>query len=87
MNTNYHLLQITGINQDSKYRMCKETNETSFHIGNMFSKLTTNNYLKSHTNVAAILHRKICQHCGIKTSKTLYKRHPEPVIENKEDKA
>ena len=62
------------------------SNETVSHILNMCPKLNTNNYLKRHSNVAAILHRNICQHYGTKTSKTPWKHSPEPKTENKEVK-
>ena len=52
----------------------------------MCPKLATNNYSKRHNNVAAVLHRNICQHCGIKTSKTPWIYHPEVVTENNEVK-
>ena len=86
LNTKYHQAQIFGINEDSKCLMCKKTNETVSHILNMCKKLTTNNYLKRHNNVAAIIHRNICQHYVIQACKTPWKHHPEPVAENKEVK-
>ena len=49
-------------------------------------KMSTNNYLKRHYNVAAIVHRNICQHYGVKSSKTPWKCHQLPVAENKEVK-
>ena len=63
--------------------MSKGTNENVSHILNMCPKLTTDINLKRHCNVAAILHRNICQHYGIKTT---WKHPAEPVAENKEVK-
>ena len=53
------------------------------HILNMYPKLTTNKFLKRHNNVAAILLKNACVHYWIKTSKTPWNHHPEPVAENK----
>ena len=41
---------------------------------------------KKDQNVEEIPHWKICQHHGIKTSKTLWTHHPEPVTENNKAK-
>ena len=53
---------------------------------NMCPKLTTNNYLRKHSNVAGIPYSDISQHYGIKTGKSPLKHHPDPVTENKEVK-
>ena len=63
-----------------------EANETVSNILNMCPKLATNNYLKRHNNVAAILHSNICQYHGTKTSKIEWKHHPDPVAERNEVK-
>ena len=86
LKTKYLQIQIPGINPDSKYRICKETNEALSHLLNMRPILTTSNYLKRHNNVAAILHGNICENYGTKTSTIPLKHHPEPAIENNEGK-
>ena len=52
----------------------------------MCPKLTTNKYLKRHNDQAAIFQKKIWQHYGIKTCRTPWKHHPDPVARNVEVK-
>ena len=47
---------------------------------------TNNNCLERRNNVSATLHINIYQHYGIKTSKTPWKHHPQPITKNEEVK-
>ena len=60
----------------------KQVLKSKLNGRNKIPKLTNNN-LKRHNNVEAIHHRNVCQHYGLKTSKTPLKHHPDPVTENK----
>ena len=71
MDMSAETLMDCRINRDSKCRISKEANETASYKLNICPKLTSNKYVKGHSNAAAILHLNICQHYGIKTDRKI----------------
>jgi len=69
---------------DPKCRMCKEKDETTVaaHIVSACSKIAGSLYKTRHNNVAAAIHRSICQRYEIRTTDNIWLHKPNLVVGN-----
>jgi len=59
--------KIDKTSTDSKYRLCKEKDETVDHLVSCCSKIAQTDYKERHNKVATMLHWNICKKYGFAT--------------------
>ena len=67
------------------YRLCKEHDETIQHIISGCKHLASKGYMERHNQVAAIIHKDICQKYQLPTPKNWWDL-PNKVTENEQAK-
>lgn len=80
INTKYHSRRILGQNVDSKCRICRESEETIYHVMSACPVLAQREYISRHDRVAKALHHKICQNHNIEVTRKWYEHDPPQVI-------
>jgi hypothetical protein len=86
LSTKAHKALIMKTTKDALCRMCKEKNETVAHLLAGCSKLSLNEYLRRHNEVARLLHKNICDDFGIPTTKRYWMHEPTAVTETEDVK-
>ena len=66
---------------ESKFRLCKQHEETIDHLTSGCPNLVKNEYLMRHDKVCTHLHYSICKAFGIETTDKWYTHMPKPVCE------
>ena len=64
LQTKYHATKILQTDIDSKYRLCKQFDETVEHIISAGPIMAKEQYVKRHDRVCAQLHFNICKEIG-----------------------
>jgi len=72
ISTNYFKTKILKEETESKYRLCKQHEETIDHLTSGCPILTKNEYLMRHDNVCTHLHYSIWKALGIETTDKWY---------------
>eukprot|EP00112_Aurelia_sp_Birch-Aquarium-sp1_P026566 Seg95.4 transcript_id=Seg95.4/GoldUCD/mRNA.D3Y31 product="hypothetical protein" protein_id=Seg95.4/GoldUCD/D3Y31 len=72
--------------EDAKYRMCREKDETIYHIVSGCSNLAQREHKRRHDCVARALHWDILRQRGFETSDKWYQHQPGTVVENEQFK-
>ena len=62
--------------------MCGETGETISHIVRECSKIAQRKYKRRHSNVARMVHWKLCQKFNLEKSEKWYLHNPQTVTKN-----
>jgi len=81
ISTNYFKNKILKEEIESKYRLCKQHEETIYHLTLGCPILAKNKYLMRHDKVCTHLHFSICKALGIETTDKWYTHMPKPVYE------
>jgi hypothetical protein len=81
VSTNYFKNKILKEEIESKYRLCKQHEETIDHLTSGCPILAKNKYLIRHDKVCSHLHYSICKVLGIETTDRWYTHMPKPVYE------
>ena len=84
--TNYIKTMVDKSQNDPKFRICKQNNETISHIVSSFSKLAQKEYKRRHDNVARGIDWDLSGKCGFERNKRWYNHVPESVLENEDYK-
>jgi uncharacterized membrane protein YhiD involved in acid resistance len=79
ISTNYFKYKILKEEIESKFRLCKQLEETIDHLTS--GSLAKNEYLMRHDKVCEHLHYSICKALGIETTDKCYTHMPKPVYE------
>ena len=79
--TNYFKNKILKQEIESKFRLCKQHEETIDHLTSGCPILAKNEYLMRHDKVRTHLHYSICNALGIETTDKWYTHMPKPVCE------
>ena len=66
---------------ESKFRLCKQHEETTDHLNSGCPILAKNEYLMRHDKVCTHLHFSICKALGTETTDKWYIRMPNPMCE------
>ena len=80
--TNHIKAWIDKTQQNSKYRLCGDRDETINHIISECSKLAQKENKKRHDWVGNVIHWKMCKKFKFDHSNKWYKYNPAPVLEN-----
>ena len=68
--------------QESKCRMCGDSNESINHILNECKMLAQKDYKKRHDWVGRRINWEVCRKCNIDVSEKWYNREPVSVLDN-----
>ena len=79
-------MMVDKSQNDSKCRICKQSNETISHIVSSCSKLEQNEYKRRHDSVAREIHWDLSGKCGFERKETWYEHVSESVLENEDYK-
>ena len=82
LNTKCHKAKILQTSNDPKCRMCKQQDETVSHILSGCAKMAQTEYLKRHNNVAAAIHREICNHYSFPINRRPWLHQPDTITED-----
>jgi len=66
LQTKYYVSNILQTERNSKYRLCKQLDETVEHIISACLILAEEQYIKRHDRVCVQLHFNICKDIGVK---------------------
>ena len=80
--TKYHEKHILKNSSDDRCRICKNSQETVFHILGACDSLAKREYFSRHNNICKYLHYKISQHYNLNVGKNWYHHEPEDVTIN-----
>ena len=81
ISTNYFRNKMLKEETESKYRLCKQHEETTDHLTLGCPSLAKKEYLMRHDKVCAYLHYSICKALGTETTDKWYTHIPKPVCE------
>jgi len=81
ISTNYFKNKILKKEIESKWRLCKQYEETIDHIISGCPSLAKNKYLMRHDKVFTHLHYSVCKALSIETTDKWYTYMPKPVYE------
>ena len=81
ISTNYFKNKIFKEEIESKYRLCKQHEETIDHLTSGCHILAKNEYLMRHVKVCTHLHYSIYKDLGYETIDKWYTHMPKPVYE------
>ena len=84
ISTNCFKNKILKEETESKYRLCKQHEETIDHLTSGCPILVKNEYLMRHDKVCTHLHYSICKALGIETTDKRYTHMHKPVCEERE---
>ena len=76
---NYFKNKMLKEETESKYRLCKQHEQTTDHLTSGCPILAKNEYLMRHDKVCAYLHYSICKALGTETTDKWYTHIPKPV--------
>ena len=68
--------------EQTKYRICSNADETINHIVNECPKLAQREYKRRHDRIGGLIHWEICGANGIHVKSKWYEHQPQSVIEN-----
>ena len=74
--------RIDKTQQNSKYRLCGERDETINHIISEYSKLALKEYKTRHNWVSKVIHREMCKKFKFNHTNKWYMHNPASVLEN-----
>ena len=80
--TNHIKTRIDKTQQNSKCRLCSDSDETINHIIRECSKLAQKEYKVRHDWVGNVIHWKICKKLQFDHTNKWYMHNPAPVLEN-----
>ena len=80
--TNYIKARIDKTQQNSKYRLCGDRDETTNHIISECSKLPRKEYKTRHNWVGKVIHWEMCKKFKFYHTNKWYMHNPAPVLEN-----
>ena len=80
--TNHINTRIDKTQQNSKYRLCGDRDETINHIISECSKLAQKEYKKRHDWVGKVIHWEMCQKFKYDHTNKWYMHSPSAVLEN-----
>ena len=80
--TNHIKAKIDKTQQNSKYRLCGDRDETINHIISECSKLAQREYKARHDWVGKVIHWEICKKCKFDHTNKWYMHNPAAVLEN-----
>ena len=72
--------------QNSRYRLCGEREETINHIISECSKLAQKGYKTRHDRVGKVIHWKLCKKLKFDDTNKWYMHNPESIRENETHK-
>jgi hypothetical protein len=84
ISTNYFKRKILKEEIESRYRLCKEYEETIDHLTSGCPILAKNEYVIRHDKVCVHLHYSICKTLGIETTENWYSHVPKLVCQHKD---
>ena len=79
--TNHIKARIGKNQQNSKYRLCGERDETINHILSEFSKLAQKEYKTRHDRVVNMIHWEMCKKFKFDHTNKWYMHNPAPALE------
>ena len=82
LRTNAVKVKIYKTSDDSRCRLCKESDETVEHIICCCKKIAQTDYKERHNKVAAMLHWNICKKFNFPVSKNWWDHKVEKVMES-----
>lgn len=85
LRTRYIEKKIYKATQDSKCRMCKQSDETVDHVMAACPVLAAGEYIIRHDRVCTLLHFKICEHLHIPLSTNKWYRHKPNTVSTNQD--
>ena len=68
--------------QNSKYRLCGDRDETINHIISECSKLAQKEYMARHDWVGKVIHWEMCRKFQFDYTNKWYMHNPAPILEN-----
>ena len=80
--TNHIKARIDKTQQNSKWRLCGDRDETIYHIISECSKLAQTEYKTRHDRVGKVIHWEMCQKFKFDHPNKWYKHNPTSVLEN-----
>ena len=80
--TNHIKVSIDKMQQNSKCRLCGDSDETINHIINECSKLAQKEYRDRHDWVGKVIHWEMCKKFKFDHTNKWYMHNPAPVLEN-----
>ena len=80
--TKYHEKHILKNSSDDQCRICKNSQETVFHILGACDSLAIREYFTRHNNICRYLHYKISQHYNLNVGENWYRHEPGDVTIN-----
>ena len=80
--TNHIKARIDKTLQNSKYRLCRDREETINHIISECRKLAEKEYKARHDKVGKVIHWEMCKKFKHNHTNKWYMHNPEPVVEN-----
>ena len=80
--TNPIKAKIDKTQQNSKYRLCGDGDETVNHIINECSKLAQKEYKARHDWVSKVIHWDMCKEFKFDHANKWYMHNPAPVLDN-----
>jgi hypothetical protein len=83
ISTNYFKKKILKQDIEIRCRMCKQYEETIYHLISGCSTLAKNEYIIRHI-ICTHLHYSICKKLGIETTENRYSHIPKPVTEHED---
>jgi hypothetical protein len=84
ISTNYFKRKILKEETESRFRLCKEYEETIGHLTSGCPILAKNEYVIIHDKVCRHLHYSICKTLSIETTENWYCHIPKPVCQHED---
>ena len=82
ISTNHTKARIDKTQQNSKYRLCDDRDETISHIMSECSKLAQKEYKARHDLVGKVIHWDMCKKFKFDHTNKWYMHNPAPVLGN-----
>ena len=82
MRTNHIKARIDKTQQNCRYRLCGDRDETINHIISECSKLAQKEYKTRHDWVGKVIHRELCQKLKFDNTNQWYMPNPTFILEN-----
>ena len=83
---NHIKARIDKDQQNSKFRLCDDRDETINHIISECSKLAQREYTARHDWVGKVIHGEVCKKVKFDHTNKWYMHNPTPLLENDTDK-
>ena len=84
--TNYVKAKIDNVQQNSKFRLCGDRDETINHMISECSKLVQKEYKTRHDCVGKVIYWELCKKFKVDRTNKWYMHNPESVPENETHK-